>query len=89
MRFASMNKAIATVARETVYSTKTSAKLSPLFTLKKSFRIIKVFSALRFLSRQCCTIRGNGDENDSYSMQLLKLCGESDNIIAHLRLNRD
>ena len=27
--------------------------------------LLKVYSALRFLSRQCCAIRGDADENDS------------------------
>ena len=40
--------------------------------------LLKVFPALRFLSRQCCAIRGDADESDSHFMQLLKLCGESD-----------
>eukprot|EP00731_Ephydatia_muelleri_P004931 Em0002g1107a len=40
--------------------------------------LLKVFSALRFLSRQCCAIRGDADENDCNFVQLLKLCGESD-----------
>ena len=38
--------------------------------------LLKILSNLRFLARQACAIRGDGNEVDSNFMQLFKLCGE-------------
>ena len=38
--------------------------------------LLTILSNLRFLARQACAIRGDGNENDSNFMQLFKLCGE-------------
>ena len=40
--------------------------------------LLKILSNLRFLARQSCAIRGDGDEGDSNFMQLLKLRCEDD-----------
>jgi len=40
--------------------------------------LLKILSNLRFLARQSCGIRGDGDESDSNFMQLFKLRGEDD-----------
>ena len=38
--------------------------------------LLTIVSKLRFLARQACAIRGDGNENDSNFMQLFKLRGE-------------
>ena len=40
--------------------------------------LLKILSNLRFLARQSCAIRGDGDEGDSNFIQLFKLRGEDD-----------
>ena len=40
--------------------------------------LLKILSNLRFLARQSCAIRGDGDESDSNFIQLFKLRGEDD-----------
>lgn len=40
--------------------------------------LLKILSNLRFLARESCAVRGDGDESDGNFMQLLKLRGEDD-----------
>lgn len=40
--------------------------------------LLKILSTLRFLARQSCAIRGDGDERNSNFTQLMKLRAEDD-----------
>ena len=42
---------------------------------------LKILSNLRFVARQGCAIRGQGDETDGNFYQLLKLCGEDHKMV--------
>jgi len=50
--------------------------------------LLKILSNLRFLARQACAIRGDGDEADSNFMQLFKLRGEDNPKIYEWMLKR-
>ena len=50
--------------------------------------LLKILSNLRFLARQACAIRGDGNEVDSNFMQLFKLRGEDNPKIYEWMLKR-
>ena len=50
--------------------------------------LLKILSNLRFLARQSCAIRGDGDESDSNFVQLFKLRGEDDPKIHEWTIRR-
>ena len=65
--------------------------LSKAHALEKSENrqvLLTILSNLRFLARQACAIRGDGNEHDSNFIQLFKLRGEDNPMIYEWMLKR-
>ena len=65
--------------------------LSAIHALKKTENrqcLLKILSNLRFLARQSCAIRGDGNESDSNFVHLFKLRGEDDPTIHEWMIRR-